>query len=182
MSRIICLFLLLLNAGLVDAAVAPSGSAVYQGSNPEVFGAVPVGNSHSITRTISRNPISTMSYATQIAVAASGPGYTLTGGTCLGNPALYPPSDTCTVTMTLAPAAPGAAVGNLAINCILVGLVGGLTVNCGTAAPITTNVALQGSGTGAAAVLPSVGTWGLSLLALMLFGMALRSLRPRSQN
>lgn len=194
MHRIAYAILLLSSFGLANLANAQlTASAIYQGNSPELFGAVPLGNTSTITRTISRSSGSSVGAATKISVAATGAGYTITGGTCLASPTLYPPSpaDSCTVTMAFAPPALGAASGNLAIDCTIVGLVGGITVNCDSPPPpkpgtravlATTNIALQGTGiAGTPASLPTAGRFGLSMLALLLFGFALRSMRRRPQ-
>jgi len=188
MQRILIAILLLISTSFVHAQF--TAGAVYSGLNPENFGTVAVGSSSTLSRSIQITSNSTV--PVQIAVSTTGAGYLISGGTCLPGAALTAPSGSCTLNLTFAPSAIGSFLGNLAINCLPVLATGGITINCsqppppgGVNAPsavlATTSIALQGVAVSAAS-LPVNGRMALSLLALLMFAMALRSMRRRRPN
>lgn len=185
MQRILIAALLLVSASF---AHAQSPGAVYFGSSPESFGAVAVGASRTLSRSIQIN--SNSSGPVRITVSTTGAGYSISGGTCLPGATLTTPSGNCTLDLTFTPSAGSDFLGNLAINCVPVLAAGGITIDCSqplrtpagaktpSAAPGITDIALQGTGIGAVS-LPANGRVALSLLALLVFAMALWSMRRR---
>lgn len=156
----------------------------YAGANPENFASTVVGGSTSITRTIQLSP--TAPDAAGIGYAVSGPDFAVTGGTCTPTTVLNSTTPSCTVTLTFAPGSPGPKSGNLGFNCQFLALVGGITLNCtapGAPAPGLTNIALAGAGIGSIATpAPTLGGVALSLLACLVLGFALLSMRRPAPN
>lgn len=186
MQRILIALLLLISTGFVHAQT--TAGATYSGFNPENFGTVAVGSSNTLSRSIQITSNSTV--PVQIAVSTTGAGYSISGGTCLPGATLTAPSGSCTLDLKFTPPAAGSFLGNLAINCLPVLAIGGITIDCSQAPPqggaktpsavlATTSIALQGAAIGAAS-LPVNGRVALSLLALLMFALALWSMRRRS--
>jgi hypothetical protein len=185
MQRILIAILLLLSTSFVHAQF--TAGAVYIGSNPENFGTVAVGSSNTLSRSIQITSSSTV--PVQIAVSTTGAGYSISGGTCLPGATLPTPNGNCTLNLTFTPPAVGSFLGTLAINCLPFLASGGITVNCSqpaakgaktpSAVLATTSIALQGVAISAAS-LPVNGRVALSLLALLIFAIALWSMRRRS--
>lgn len=141
---------------------------------------VPVGDSATATVVLSKGSGS----AARVVLINLLPGsdFQVTGGTCVPNVTTFVnPTDSCTIDLQFAPTAPGVRSGTLQVDCTPIVVIGGIAINCDLDLGTIASLALSGIGglLASSVPVPTLGRHEVTGLALLLFALALWSLRRR---
>jgi hypothetical protein len=141
---------------------------------------VPVGDSATASVVLSKGTGS----AARVVLINLLPGsdFLVTGGTCVPNvTTLINPTDSCTIDLQFAPTSGGVRSGTLQVDCTPVVVVGGIAINCDLDLGTIASIALSGLGglLTSSVPVPTLGRHEVTGLALLLFALALWSLRRK---
>lgn len=142
------------------------------------FGTVPVGQSGTPqgTTLTANAPIGISAQIQAINVVGSGDFAPTLGGANCGVGTLLSNGQNCSFPTVFTPSSAGEKTGTLRVTCQAFGAITAATVLCNGVEQ--TIVSLLGSGFVVSQV-PVLGQWGVSLLGLLIFGLALLQLRRR---
>lgn len=140
-------------------------------TNPQNLGSAPVGASVTFNDTL----FSSTGPNTLTGLSISGE-FSLNTTCVIGN--IYNTSQTCALNTNFAPVTPGPHTGVLTVSCTPTPMIGGVTFIC-DGLPHT--FSFLGIGVGAAAAIPALDRWAITLLALVLMGWGTLHLRQRQR-
>ena len=182
MKRLLALVIVVLAAPCVQAG-APVNTIGTDSLPPYLLpsSGAPVEVGFSANEVVVLSKVAGAASVISLISLAPGSDFQLNGGTCVqGVTTLVNPGDSCTINLQFAPTVAGPRAGTLNVDCTPIAAPGGLVINCDINAQTIANIALRGLGALLASVpVPLLGRYELTGLALLLFALALGSLRRK---